>query len=379
MKQNRMRLIPRPTPYHNPNRPVQYGHFGALGIAPAGIAQSGATVATTAALESTTIMGTIGAGAEAGSVAGPIGAAVGIVVGVVVGILTRTNNTASHIGSWDGGLTQAIGGLPSSAAGIGRQIPWNENSHGLVQMIEALLATGIYMAWDTSLKSNYDVAAHWAMTFGAAVQAVAQAVVGTPAGQTASVSIALSPGAGGHGPITFNFANPGVQVGPDRISATIIMGSAGLMGAMMMGLGGQAQANIVSNENNGLAQKVYALMLDYWFAQLAPQAAAPTKPVPVIAPAVAAASVAANKVAATLPVAPPPVNPPPSVAVVAASQPPAQMNIQAQQQPNIVVVPGQTQQFAPTAAPTTGLFGMSDTEILLIGGVVVAVVLMSRK
>lgn len=277
---------------YNP-RAMRRTRLGTVGLTATGneLLSKGAAVGATVGVSA------IAAGAGAGSLAGPIGTVVGAVVGAVVGILTQTSNTASHIGSWDGGIVTALNSLPASAAGIGRQIPWNENSHGLVQIIEALLAVGVYMAWDTSLKSNYAVCAHWAMTFGQAVQNLAGAIV---AGQS-SVSIPLAPGAGGHAPFTFTFKNPGVSLGPDKISATVVMGSTGLMAAMMTALGGQNPQNIASNATNASAQKVYALMLDYWFANLAPAAAQPATPVPpTVSTAVQAASTAANTAAATL-------------------------------------------------------------------------------
>ena len=412
-------------------------NFGALGLTATGDAllSKGAGVAATVGVSA------IAAGAGAGSLAGPIGTVAGAVIGAVVGILTQTSNTASHIGTWDGQIVSAIAALPSSAAGIGRQIPWNENSHGLVQCIEALLAVGAYMAWDTSLKSNYDVCAHWAMTFGQAVQNLAGAIVA----KQSSVSIPLSPGAGGHGPFTFKFNNPGVSVGPDKISATLVMGSSGLMAAMMTALGGQNPQNIASNATNASAQKVYALMLDYWFAQLAPAAAAPTTPVPpTLATAVQAASTAANVAASAIAATSPPVvvpsPPPPATAVssaVAVAPPPAATaavpvvgsTTQAPVGPavtqtqvtdtpvagtsstttssaastiNSLLAQGASQNSAvlaaiqaleaqgvPTStatvaannavAPATGLFGMSTDDLLILGGVAVAAILLLKK
>lgn len=238
-------------------------------------------------------------GAAAGAAFGPIGAGVGAAIGVVVGLLSAKPNTAAHIGSWDTQIVQAIGGLPASAAGIGRQIPWNENSHGLVQFIEALLATGVYMAWDTSLKSSYDVCAHWAMTFGAAVQTLVTAIVGNAPGVPVTVSISEQPGAN-HGPINFSFTNPNLSIGPDAISSQIIMGANGLMYAMIIGLG-ETAAHAQSNASNAPAQKVFALMVDNIAAQLMPAAAVPTTSVPVVAPAVQAASQTVNASVAAAP------------------------------------------------------------------------------
>lgn len=387
-----IRPTPRPRPLPRPTRvtstwaatpapwtPAARGGFGAL------TSQQEAQLASVAA---GTAASAIAAGAAAGSVAGPIGTAVGAVVGVVVTILTKSNNTASHIGGWDGSLANAIGGLPASAAGIGRQIPWNENSHGLTQMIEALLATGLYMAWDTSLISSYDVCAHWAMTFAAAVQTVVGAIVNNPVGKSVTVSIALSPGAG-HGPTNFTFVNPGIQVGPDKISANIIMGSKGLMAAMMTGLGGQAPQNIASNASNALAQKVFALMVDYQAAQLAPAAAQPSKPVTTaVAPAVAAASSAANASVAASPSIPATANTQP----IAAATPTDDSVLMAQNQAilsamqnleaqgvNTSTPQGQAMVQAAVAAPATGLFGLSNTTLLILGGIAVAAFLYMEK
>lgn len=269
------------------------------------------------------------AGATAGSVVPVVGTAIGMVVGALVGILTQSSNTASHIGTWDTQLAQGLQSMPASAAGIGRQIPWNENSHGLVQMIEALLAIGVYMAWDPSLKSNYEVCAHWSTTFATAVQAVTQAIVNSPVGP-ASATIVLNTGASGIPNKTFTFQNPGIAVGPDQIAAQIIMGSSGLMYWMITAIG-ETAAHAQSNANNALAQKVYALMVDNVAAQLVP--AVPATPVPVIAPVVASAAAAAN------------------AAVNAGTSPTAAVTVPAAQ---ATVIPVQGTQSPPTPIPNYG-------------------------
>ena len=395
-------MIPRTPGFTRPiaQRPTVkirsgFGRFGAAS-APLADASAGASAGATA-------------GSVIPGVGNAVGAAVGAVVGAVVGILSATNNTASHIGTWDASLVSALNGLPSTAQGIGRQIPWNENSHGLVQMIEALMACGIYMAWDTSLISNYAVCAHWATTFGQGVQNVMQGLVPATVGATVTVSVPLSPGAGGFPPINFSFKNPGISVGPDAIAATIIMGKSGLMGAMMTGLGGQAPQNIASNESNASAQKVYSLMVDYWAAQLAPAAAVPATPAPVIAPAVAAASTAANtavsaghnpQTAAVIATTPPPATPPTVVATTTAGTPVVAPDDTAALISQLIAN-GTSQTAAITAglasleangidssAPASqaalasaagvpapaGFFGLSNTEIL-IGGVALAALL----
>ena len=291
-------------------------------------------------------------GAAAGAVFGPVGAGVGAAIGVVVGLLSAKPNTAAHIGSWDTQLAQAIQGLPSSASGIGRQIPWNENSHGLVQFIEALLATGQYMAWDPSLESNYDVCAHWATTFGAAVQSLTTAIVNSPTGAQVSAPIVFNTAASGIANNNFSFLNPGIGVGPDQISASLIMGSSGLMYWMITTIG-ETTAHASSNANNALAQKVFALMVDNIAAQLAPAAAVPPTPPPAVAPAVAAASQTVN-------------------ASVASSTMPAATMSETTPPPQVIVEP------APVAQPIASS-GISTTTLLFIAAGLAAVYFVTRN
>lgn len=291
-------------------------------------------------------------GAAAGAAFGPIGAGVGAAIGVVVGLLSAQPNTAAHIGSWDTQLAQAIQGLPASAAGIGRQIPWNENSHGLVQFIEALLATGQYMAWDPSLESNYSVCAHWATTFGAAVQAVTTAIVNGATGSVCSVPIVLNTAASGIATQNFSFTNPGITVGPDAISAQYIMGSSGLMYWMIKAIG-ETATHAQSNATNALAQKVYALMVDNIAASLAPAAAVPPTPAPVVAPAVQAASTTVNT-------------------AVAAAQMPAATMSQTAPPPQVIYEP------APVASPVASS-GIATTTLLYIAAGLAAVYFVTKK
>lgn len=357
-----------PNPYVP--RPAIRGRFGAINLSPTGKPVSPAQGAA--------------AGAAAGSVAGPIGTAIGAAVGVVVGLLSGKPNTAGHIGGWDTQLASAIGALPASAAGIGRQIPFNENSHGLVQMIEALMAVGSYMAWDPSILSNYDVCAHWAMTFGAAVQTLVGSVIANPVGKVVTVNILESPGAS-HGPINFTYTNPGISVGPDKISATLIMGASGLMYAMIKGLG-ETAAHASSNANNALAQKVFALMVDNVAAAALPAAAQPTTPVPNVAPAVIAASKTVNAAVAAAPTAAAVATTQAAAAAPAAATPSDDSVLMAQNQAilsalqNLPTGSSQPQAAQPIAvAPAAGLFGLSNQTLLIIGGIAVAAFLFMEK
>jgi hypothetical protein len=332
-------------------------------------------------------------GAMTGSVVGPVGTAVGALVGVVVGALTAPNNTASHIGSWDSALVSALNQLPTTVAGIGRQIPWNENSHGLVQMIEALLACGVYMSWDSSIASNYDVCAHWAMTFGTVAQTVATAVCKNPTGAKVTVSITSQPG-GPWGPGNFTFTNPGISVGPEAVAGSVIMGPNGAMRYMFSQwsiAGSAAQSAQYASEmgNNMAAQKVFALMVDYVAAQNAPPAAVtPPAPVPNVTQVVANASGTVSQTISTVgtvaapqpiaqpvtvavPIAPVATQPAPTAPVATPAAPPINISVSGPTSDGS----GGTTQSAPAAAAS----GISTGTLLLLAGAAGAVYWITKK
>lgn len=254
----------------------------------------------------------IAAGAAIGSVAGPIGAAVGAVAGIVAGLLTPSPNTAAHIGSWDSQLVNALAALPSTVAGVGRQIPWNEDSHGLVQYIEACLACGQYMSWDNQLILNYDVCAHWAMTLSTMVQVVATAVCKNKAGASVTVSLTSAPG-GPVGPGNFTFVNPGISVGPEAVTAAVIMGPKGCMTWMfnrwqIASTSALSKTYATEMGSNAAASKVYALMVDYVANQEGtPDEVIPPTPVPDVTAVTPAASTAVKTAVASPPVAKAPI------------------------------------------------------------------------
>jgi hypothetical protein len=347
-----MRYQSANVPYRMPLRGMPHPFRRGLGAASSNLATAGegATLVTAGV----TAGSAIAAGATIGSVAGPIGAAVGAVAGIVAGILTPSPNTAAPIGSWDSQLVNALAQLPSTVAGVGRQIPWNENSHGLVQYLEALLACGQYMSWDTSLITNYDVCAHWAMTLSAAAQTVATAVCKNPAGASVTVQITSQPG-GPVGPAPFTFKNPAINSGPEAVTDAVIMGPNGVMVwlfsrwqiASTAALSKQ-YANMMGS--NTPATKVYALMVDYVAGTLNVPDTIPATPVPDVSaiPAKASAAVvtattAAPKTTTPVAVATPIATPAP---VIAAPAPP-------------VVVPATPTPVATTSSGST----VSDADI----------------
>lgn len=277
---------PRPLRAIRPNNMVrQRLRLSGFGAVSPGEASQAATLAVAGG-------SVIAESAAAGSVVGPVGTAVGAAVGLIISILSSTSaTTASHIGTWDSQLVGSLNAIPT-AAGIGRQFQWNYDSQGLTQMIEACLATGIYMNWDPSLISSYDVCAHWAVTFATAVQTVCTAAAKSPAGGNVTVSISVSPGAGGYPNFNFTFKNPGIAIGPGAFAQNIIMGNSGLMYAMIRSLG-ETPAHAALNASNAAAQKVFALMADYVFAQIAPSAAATVTPPPPVAAVISSAAATA--------------------------------------------------------------------------------------
>jgi hypothetical protein len=260
--------------------PVARRRIGAINLAP-----GGQSVSPVSGAEK---------GAAAGSSFGPWGTVIGAAVGAVVGLLSSKPNTAAHIGSWDTQLVNTFAALPP-AAGVGREFQWNYDSQGLVQMLEALLATGVYMNWDTSILSNYSVCANWAVTLSNAVQVVATGVCKNAKGAKVSVSVTAQPG-GPVGPGTFTFTNPGIMVGPEAVSDSVIMGASGVMTWLfnrwtIAGTPALSKQYASQMGNNAAAAKVYALMIDYVAAQLGVADQAITTDV---ASTVAAASTAAS-------------------------------------------------------------------------------------
>lgn len=384
----------RPLRPLNPSRLVSARLHG-FGTVQSATNEKEAAETTTLVAAGVTAGSAIAAGAAAGSVVGPIGTAVGALAGLMTAVLSGAGKTTSaHIGSWDSQMVNSLSSIPS-AAGVGRQFQWNYDSQGLVQMIEALLATGVYMSWDASLVSSYDVCAHWATTFATAVQAVCTAAATGKTGATLSVPITFSPGAGGVPVKNFSFKNPGIAIGPGAFSQSIIMGTSGLMYWMILGLG-ETTAHALANSANTAAQKVFALMADYTFFKVDPAASTPA----VAAPAVAAVIPKAAAVVATT-VPPKAVVTPPTPAVpvapisVAAPPPPATVPTTSVSAP---IIPASAQAAAtcpggsvmttaidengnavPVAVPVAAASGITTTDwLLLIGGGAVLYYLMRK-
>ena len=287
-------LMRRPPPKPVYRRPALRG-LGATAV------QTGAEV-TTLAVATYSAASAIAAGAAAGSVVGPIGAAVGACAAIVAGLLAAKPNTAAHIGAWDGQLVNALAALPAPN-GIGRQFAWNSDSNGLTQMMVAILATGLYMNWDTQILANYDVCAHWAMTFATLAQTVATAGCKAAAGASVTVSITSQPG-GPVGAASFTFKNPGIAGGPENFAANAIMGPSGAMVWLfnrwqIAGTAAQSKSYASLMGNNAYAQKVFALMTDYVAAQVAPAAATTTTTTPNVSSAISSGASAGKTAVAT--------------------------------------------------------------------------------
>ena len=252
----RQRLRAQPAPYLRPNRGAVATHLqrraGVGALAPGITGTGGASGAAYGAAE----------GASVGSFVGPIGTAVGAVVGAIAGALIHQGQGALRA-SQAAAIDQALAGLVTGN-NVGALIPWQGTAQnpGLNQFLSALMTAGVWMNWDSSVGNSPSVNGNWVTTFVAAVQAVTKAIISSPTGAALSVPISFTPGAGGIAPGNFQFSNPGIGVGPDVISAKIIMGSGGLMYWMIIHLG-ETAAHASANANSLSAQKVFALMVDH--------------------------------------------------------------------------------------------------------------------
>jgi Glycine zipper len=242
------------------------------------------------------------AGATIGSAVPVIGTAIGAAVGAVVGALIHQGQGAQRA-AFAQSLDQALSQVPTSY--VGRTLPWSSSTGGLEQFISALMTTGVYMNWDPSLLTNPSVNGNWSVTFVNAIKALTNAIINNPTGNTVSVPITFTPGAN-VGPGNFTFVNPGINVGPDAISAQIVMGPSGLMYWMIKHLG-ETDAHAQANAYSPAAQKVFALMIDKATADALPAslstslANAPIVQVPAPVAQAAAPIVAAAVASGTVP------------------------------------------------------------------------------
>jgi len=328
------------------------------------------------------------AGATVGSVVPVIGTAVGAIIGAVAGFLVHQGQGAQRA-SQASAIDQMIGQL-STANHQGAAIPWNgtATAPGLLQLISALMTSGIYMSWDSGVVSKPSINGNWSTTFLNAVKTVVGAIINNPVGGNVSVSVPVTPGAGGYPPVNFTFTNPGIGAGPDVIAQKIIMGNGGLMYSIIKSLG-ETEAHAQANANNNAAQKVFALMVDHAAYDLVPPPAAAPVAVPVQSAPPATSQTALQNAPAqpvqqvgTTPQGSPVVAPNDTNALIAqlmaqgASQQQALAAALASLQAHGIDTsqPQVQQQLQAAVNP-----GMSNTTMLLIGGVAVGAILYMQK
>lgn len=340
-------------------------------------------------------------GAAVGSVVPGLGTAIGFAVGAIADALVHTGQGPERAAQ-SAAIVSALAGI-STANHQGAAIPWNGSASqpGLQQFLQALMTQGIWMSWDPSLISSPAVNGNWATTFITAIKAVVYAIVNNPTGAALSVPIVLDTGASGVPTKNFTFTNPGISVGPDVISANIIMGNGGLMYWMIVSIG-ETTAHASANANNASAQKVFALMVDHAAYDYTPTPAAAVVTTPAsTAPTVAPLPVASTVPSGALPTSAPPAGSTvqPVTPVVAPGDESAliqQLIAQGQSQTaalnaalasmqanNITPTPQQIstlQTVAASAPASSGLFGLSTTTLLIIGALGVgAIFLMKEK
>jgi hypothetical protein len=343
-----------------------------------------------------------------------IGTAVGAAIGLIADALIHTGQGPERAAQ-SAAISNALAGI-STANHQGAAIPWigTATNPGLQQFLQAIMTQGLFMSWDPNLISSPAVNGNWANTFIAAVKQVTQAIAANPVGKTVCLNITDRPGGNDAVGGQFCFVNPGLAAGPDVISQKVIMGNGGLMYWMVLRTG-ESPAHAALNANNNPAEKVFALMVDHAAYDLTPppppatiktvaNAPAPTpiapvkvipKPVSIIkAPATAPAKATILPVATkAAPVAVKSVTVTgtttagtPIVAVADTNALIQQLIAQGQTQSAAIEAaqlslqaqgvntgtPAVQAQLQAAAAPT-GLFGLSDTALLLIAGGAVAI------
>jgi hypothetical protein len=237
-------------------------------------------------------------GASVGGMAyGPIGAAIGAIAGGIIGLIAHQGQAPQRAAAAQQ-IDAGLAAIPSTA-GVGVQIPWigSSTAPGLQQYLQAIMTSGLFMNWDPSLVSSPAVNGNWANTFITAVKQLVAAIIKNPTGANVSLNITDKPGGNDAVAGTFNFINPGLQVGPDAISQSLIMGNGGLMYWMILRTG-ESTAHAMANASSAAAQKVFALMVDHAAHDLAPQLFTPAPP-PATISTVANAAIAATPALAT--------------------------------------------------------------------------------
>lgn len=263
--------------YGQGQRPL-FGSFGSpvgTSIANKGLslAASGATSAAVGA--GATALG-IGAGAAMGSVVPIIGTVVGAVVGLLAGSLIHQGQgpqRAAEAARIMGLLNQL-----TSAAGVGRQLPWNDTKNGLFQYLEDTMLGGRFMGdWaGSNFTTSPTNMGNWATTFINGVKQIMSAIKNNPVGATVSIDITNSPGGQNARPGPFVFRNPGLAAGPDAIAANVLMPYAGYA----INRTGETPAHAASTMASVPARKVFAMMADKWMAENPVAVAAPVAATP---------------------------------------------------------------------------------------------------
>src|SRR5271154_6515419 len=239
----------------------------------------------------------IAAGAVAGSVVPGIGTAIGAVAGLLASTLIHTSQGPQRA-ALSTQIVNALNQIPS--AFVGRTIPWSAGppNLGLFQMIQAVMTLGIWLGWNSGLQSP-TINGNWATVWQNIVKQITAAVVANPIGATVSLTLTNKPGGNDSKVTPFTFTNPGLAVGPDVLSNTLM---ASAVSHQMIQGGRPDMATNAITVGWPTASKVFALMFDHAASDAVPSSLSTTlanAPIVNVPPAVAqaAAPIAAATIA----------------------------------------------------------------------------------
>lgn len=282
-------------------------------------------------------------GATIGSAVGPLGAGIGAAIGAIAGGLIHTSQQPQRVAAANQMLAQ-LQALPNNFQGRTLTLPVLSQTFGSI-----VTAKQMFGSVPGDPASSPSDQAHEFQGFMDMIAALLQQMNRTPIG--APINFSYNGWNGVR--FTFQFTNPG-SASSAIVTQQVVIPA---MIAWLTHNGTQDVATTTRDANNPYVQTVFQLMTDYQIAQFPP----PNAPAPT--------TLVLSQPGAPQP-APPvaPINLPPPVQ--------AAPQIIPQQAPINVSVAAPSPQYMPAPVAASG---MSPTTILLIGGVILAIVFLTKK
>lgn len=189
-------------------------------------------------------------GAKVGSAFGPIGTAVGAVVGIVAGLLIKTGQKPQRMAAAQAALQQLRQIAPDFA---GRLI----SDKDFEQLFFALFLASGWHNFEGSKLIDHPTSLHnLSAAYQKTVLDIVNAAARTPVGGVASVPMLSAQGSSSRPIGTFQFVNPGLDVGAGQFMQTVLLP---MIAARNQPYGAGRIAELQSNAD---AQHVLALLFD---------------------------------------------------------------------------------------------------------------------